>query len=213
MKTTCMNVCKYLVFFFNFLFFLGGGFLIGLGVYALVSKESIAQFVPENVPIKQAIGIFIFVGSVIFVSGFFGCLGAIRESKCLLMTFFVVVLIIFIFQIVGVILMYVYYPKVGPAVVKQLNKDPDTFRVVQSTLKCCGYDGPNDYTGSKPGSCYKDNNNTDPSDLYEDGCKKVLFKYFWYIGGVGIFILFVEILAMISALILFRGVDNYETAA
>lgn len=186
---------------------------MGIGIYALVSKDSVAAYLPGSFPLKAGIGILIFVGSVVFVAGFFGCCGAIKENKCLLMSFFLVILIIFIFEITGVILMYVYYPKVQTEVIKIINEG-DEFDYVETSLKCCGYNGPEDYKNSTvPASCYKGGNAGSDADLYKNGCKDTLLRYFWYIGGIGIFILFVELLAMISAIALFRGVDDYEATA
>jgi len=213
MKDGCLNVCKYLVFFFNFLFFLGGGFLLGLGVYGLAAKDNLANLLPEDVPMRSVIIVLIFVGSVVFVAGFLGCCGAIRESRCLLVTFFVVVLIIFIVEVVSVILMYVYYGKVEGLIVKEMNTKPETFDSLQKEAKCCGFNGPNDYntTPGPPASCYPNNTKLSGS-TFTTGCKASLFKYFWYIAGVGLGILFIELIAMVSAISLCRGVDDYETA-
>lgn len=121
------------------------------------------------------------------------------------------ILLIFIVEIAGVILMYVYYPRVGREIVKFINKGSEEYEAVEAELKCCGFNGPNDYSNSTmPASCYPDKDRTKAK--YDKGCKDYITKYFWFIGGMGIFILFIEIVAMISAIALFKGVDEYETA-
>ena len=57
--------------------------------------------------------------------------------------------------------------------------------------KCCGWYGPKDYTGDIPGACYADEANK--TGLYDRGCKEFVFTYFYYIGGVGIAILLLEV--------------------
>lgn len=189
---------------------------MGFGIYALVAKDSIASVIPPDIPIKAAISILIFVGGVVFVSGFFGCCGAIKENRCMLMTFFLVILIVFIFEIVAVVLMYVYYPKVQAEVIKIMTTTDD-FQYIEKELHCCGYNGPQDYTNSSsskiPDSCIESTDGSGKRKYYQTGCKNVLFTNFWYIGGIGIFILFVELLAMISAICLYQGVGSgYEEA-
>merc|ERR1719219_2030214 len=183
MKTTGLDICKYLVFFFNFLFFIGGAVMMGFGIYGLVAKDSIMAILP-NVPLTSAIYVLIAVGGVVFLTGFLGCCGAVKESKCLLMSFFLIVLIIFIVEITGVILMYVYYPKIKPEIIKVMTSD-DSFDIIQKEGKCCGFDGPDDYkTNNKtvPASCHPDGDTNKPE--YTTGCKNLVFHNMWVIGGI-----------------------------
>jgi len=185
--------------------------MIGFGIYGLVARDSVMKLLPDF-PLTNAVYVLIAVGGVIFLTGFLGCCGAVKESKCLLMMFFVIVLILFIVEITGVVLLYVYYPKIKPELVKIMTKD-DEFSIIQKEGKCCGFDGAADYTSNNspiPASCYP--NEDKAGTAYKKGCKDLLFHNMWLIGGVGIFILFIELLAMISAIALYRGVENYETA-
>jgi len=104
--------------------------------------------------------------------------------------------------------MYVYYPKVGSEIVKFINENPNELDVLQQKMKCCGFNGPADYASKVPESCISKTTNS----AYEQGCKHALTKYFWVIGGIGIFVLFIEIVAMVSAIVLFKNVGEYETA-
>ncbi|RXM97802.1 Tetraspanin-8 [Acipenser ruthenus] len=77
---------KYSMFFFNFLFWT----------------------VQANIP---AIYLMIAIGAIIMGLGFFGCCGAIRESRCLLLLFFIGLLLIFTLLVTAGILGVVYRSK------------------------------------------------------------------------------------------------------
>lgn len=64
---------------------LSGCGLLGVGIWLSVSQGSFATFSP-SFPSLSAANLVITVGSVIMVTGFLGCLGAIKENKCLLLS-------------------------------------------------------------------------------------------------------------------------------
>ena len=60
--------------------------MIGAGIYVLVSSDLkfLSDFASKDSVIKTAGFILIGTGCFIFIVGFCGCCGAIRESECLL---------------------------------------------------------------------------------------------------------------------------------
>jgi len=110
-----LTVCKWILGFFNFLIFVCGGIILGVGVWITVDKQSIlsllrnsqkftdsadAQNVGTTAVLEQLGYILIAVGAVIFLLGFLGCCGACQESKCMLATY-AVFLTIFLLVEVG----------------------------------------------------------------------------------------------------------------
>ncbi|CAH0755489.1 unnamed protein product [Diatraea saccharalis] len=80
-------IVKYVLFFANFVFSLAGLALIGTGIAVLVQLSEILEVVPSainGIPIAVIV-----LGVIVFVIAFFGCCGAIRESRCLLTMYFV----------------------------------------------------------------------------------------------------------------------------
>uniref|UniRef100_A0AAV2L658 Uncharacterized protein n=1 Tax=Knipowitschia caucasica TaxID=637954 RepID=A0AAV2L658_KNICA len=59
--------------------------LLGVGIWLSVSQGSFATFSP-SFPSLSAANMVIFVGAIVMVTGFLGCLGAIKENKCLLLS-------------------------------------------------------------------------------------------------------------------------------
>uniref|UniRef100_A0A8C7WXQ0 Tetraspanin 9 n=1 Tax=Oryzias sinensis TaxID=183150 RepID=A0A8C7WXQ0_9TELE len=85
MARGCICCVKYMLFLFNLLFWLGGCGLLGVGVWLSVSQGSFATLSP-SFPSLSAANLIITLGTVVMVTGFLGCLGAIKENKCLLLS-------------------------------------------------------------------------------------------------------------------------------
>lgn len=107
---------KYLLFATNFLVFVLGCAVLGVGIWVLVDAKSftdlfgqINDILDEDVTISiysSATYILIAVAVIVILVTFFGCCGAVKESKCLLGTYFAIVLAVFIMCIVGAVLGY-----------------------------------------------------------------------------------------------------------
>lgn len=67
------------------MFQLGGCGLLGVGLWLSVSQGSFATLSP-SFPSLSAANLIITLGSVVMVTGFLGCLGSIKENKCLLLS-------------------------------------------------------------------------------------------------------------------------------
>ncbi|KAJ8373481.1 hypothetical protein SKAU_G00040610 [Synaphobranchus kaupii] len=91
---------KYCLFLFNLLFWISGCIILGVSIYIKVSKDS-NQITKLNIP---GVDLLIAIGVIIMVLGFLGCCGAIKENKCMLLLFFIGLLIIFILLLAAGIL-------------------------------------------------------------------------------------------------------------
>ncbi|XP_006859680.1 PREDICTED: tetraspanin-8-like [Chrysochloris asiatica] len=112
--------------------------------HELISHGNINSQIPTN--------LLIAVGSIIMMLGFLGCCGAIRESRCLLILFFIGLLLILILQVAAGVVAAVLKPKLERALnetlhdeVKLLKETNDSAVKFQNTiakleeeLKCCG---------------------------------------------------------------------------
>ncbi|GFS16511.1 tetraspanin [Elysia marginata] len=93
----CYTCIKYLMFAFNFVFWLLGCAILGVGIW-LRADDSAADFLKESSKIDTFYAlayVMIAIGFIIMLIGFLGCCGAIRESQCMLGAFFVFLFIIF----------------------------------------------------------------------------------------------------------------------
>lgn len=64
---------------------LGGCGLFGVGVW-LSFKQAEISALPLSFPSLSAANLLLVAGGITMVTGFLGCLGALKEQRCLLMT-------------------------------------------------------------------------------------------------------------------------------
>ncbi|XP_021540440.1 CD82 antigen isoform X2 [Neomonachus schauinslandi] len=85
MGSACLKVTKYFLFLFNLLFFILGAVILGFGVWILADKSSfISVLQTSSSSLKVGACVFVGVGAVTMFMGFLGCIGAIKEVRCLL---------------------------------------------------------------------------------------------------------------------------------
>lgn len=157
------------MFVFNGIIFLAGIAILGVGIWVKVDSGSILNFLGkiENAPaeLSQVLNVgylLIALGALLLVIGFLGCCGAVRESKCMLLLFFIIVLLVFIAEVAGAIVILVFRPladelftKIGTAAVQNIKKDygknadiTGLWNTTMSTLKCCGFYNSSDFVDS-----------------------------------------------------------------
>lgn len=100
---TYVSQCvKYMIFLLNFVFWLFGGLLLGIGVYAFRDKWEDAN---GSVRLENFYDVFlnislvmILAGTVIFLVSFSGCVGALRENTFLLKFYSMCLLLFFLLE-------------------------------------------------------------------------------------------------------------------
>lgn len=166
------NLVKYLLFITNFLIFILGIAVFGLGIWVLVDKPSFLDLfeqAADNVPgmsdkfditlYTSAAYILLVVAALVVIISFFGCCGAIKESKCMLGTYFTLILAMFIVMVVGAVLGYsgnleeiIKKPLTDALEKYEDNPTQDgmiaykkIWNEVQVELRCCGVDNASDW--------------------------------------------------------------------
>ena len=106
--------------------------VLGIGIYALVDGADLVDIVESadaDVSLKvftSAAIILIVVSVFVVILTFFGCCGAIKESKCMLGTYFTLILAMFVVMIVGAVIGYSQsMDEVRGAVEKSMKKFKD----------------------------------------------------------------------------------------
>ncbi|NWH70916.1 TSN1 protein, partial [Piaya cayana] len=162
-KMGCFTFIKVMMILFNLAIFLGGGTLLGVGIWVTVDGQSFLDiFGALSSSVLQVVNVSYFlivIGAILVVIGFLGCCGAQKESKCLLMMFFSVVLIIFIAEVAAAVVALVYTglaETLLTAVVTPLLKEKygtdksltHIWNVTMTEVHCCGLNNYTDFTGS-----------------------------------------------------------------
>ncbi|KAK9540059.1 hypothetical protein VZT92_002531 [Zoarces viviparus] len=165
----CSGFLKVMMFIFNGGIFLAGACILGVGVWVKVDSSSLLGLLDEveGAPsgLSQLVNVaylLIAVGAVLLVIGFLGCCGAVRESRCMLLTFFSIVLIIFLIEVAGAVVLFVFKDVAKQALdhleddvkksikEKYGNNEPFTslWNATMEEFKCCGYKNYTDFNNS-----------------------------------------------------------------
>ena len=88
-----------------------GCIVLGFGIYVLAAGADVAKLIKEGageaIPLYSSAAILLIILSLlIIIVTFFGCCGALKENKCMLGTYFAIILVFFIIFIVAAIIGY-----------------------------------------------------------------------------------------------------------
>ncbi|KAJ3599044.1 hypothetical protein NHX12_033007 [Muraenolepis orangiensis] len=188
----CFTFVKVMMVLFNMLIFLGGISLLALGIWATVDGSSFLQILGTfSSQAMQFVNVGFFciaVGVLLMLLGLMGFIAAHRESRCLLLMFFSIILIIFVAEVAAVVVALAY------SSFEQYGSDPVVTKIWNTTmteLNCCGFTNYTDF-----------------------GCFVQLLEMLKMntniVGGVAAGIGAVEIAAMVVSMYLYCSLDSRE---
>ncbi|KAM6986875.1 CD9 molecule b [Aplochiton taeniatus] len=146
---------KYLMFMFNFLFWLAGTGVLAVGLWLRFDSKTEGLFEGKDSPSVFLTGVYILIaaGALMMVVGFLGCCGALKESPCMLGLFFVFLLVIFAIEVAAgtwglsnrdtVVNDVTEFYKLTFVNYKETKQDAlkETLRLIHFGLSCCGPTG------------------------------------------------------------------------
>jgi len=165
MAVGCGATCaKVILITFNFLFWLSGVALLVLGIW-IVADPSVERnlHVVEDleaggIMTKYLAFALIGIGGLVFLIGFLGCCGALKENKCLLGLYLFFLIIIAGAEIAAGVLGFIHKGKLEAKISTTLEQKwkkleqnttdettKDAIQYVQNALKCCGPNGETQY--------------------------------------------------------------------
>jgi hypothetical protein len=147
------NTAKYLFFAVNFIFFILGIAVLGVGIYSRVENDTWKDLIDTDTMFAAA-NLLIAGGVIVAIIGFFGCCGAIKEVNWMLIIYSIIVILIFILEIAGGAFAYTKRDLVEEKMINGLTKTVTTNYGVtdniaakglakaldwfQENVKCCG---------------------------------------------------------------------------
>jgi len=140
------KLVKALFFTFNVIFWAAGCTLLGVSIWLLVDDDVSETVEVAGVDIYTGSYVLIVAGALMFVLGFAGCCGAMKNSTLLLGIYFGFLFVIFGLQIGISIWAFVEYGSLEEAVKKGLEASADVDSIedntpylnIQKTFQCCG---------------------------------------------------------------------------
>ncbi|CAH0556036.1 unnamed protein product [Brassicogethes aeneus] len=224
MDSCGMTFIKYLLFVFNLIFAISG---IGIIVAGAVVLSDVADFhhFADNDLLGPPI-VLIVAGAIVFVVAFLGCFGAIRESYNLLISFAVLLLVIFVIELACGIAAAVYKTdfqgtfkntlKQSMANYSENEVERIAWNNVHKKFKCCGVSGFTDWQSQNMplSCCHSMRDRNDPTSQYcsQNGAGPYYFNVGCFdklemkiqsntkiVIGVGIGIAFIELIGVFLA--------------
>ncbi|XP_072420410.1 tetraspanin-1-like [Chiloscyllium punctatum] len=242
-KMSCFKFLKMMMFCCNCIVFLGGSAILGVGVWVKVDGGSFLDILAKLAPqLKQLVNVgylCIAIGAFLVLIGFLGCYGAVKENKCMLMIFFIIVLLIFIAQIAGAVVIlafsglaeiFIAYIRIWAvkSIKDEYGQSSDIttlWDTVMNEFTCCGFDDFDDFTNSPfynnslnkyPKYCCKSQSHCFGDDINHSvmGCYDSLLHFLKtktkILGIVALGICVLEIGAMAASMIMYCQIRKEE---
>nr|XP_005336720.2 leukocyte antigen CD37 [Ictidomys tridecemlineatus] len=196
-QESCLSLIKYFLFVFNLFFFVLGSLIFCFGIWILIDKASFVSFVGLTFVALQIWSKVLAISGILTMGlALLGCVGALKELRCLLGLYFGMLLLLFATQITLGILISTQRVRVERRVqdivleaIQNYRADPEetaaeeSWDYVQFQLRCCGWHSPQDWfpvrvlrdNGSEahhvPCSCYNSSAATNDSAVFD----KIIF--------------------------------------
>lgn len=221
------------MFIFNFVFWLSGILILALAIWIRVNKHEQELLSNEGSGVNPFTGvnILIAVGAAIMLLGFLGCCGSIKESRCMLLLFFIGLLLILLMQVAAGIVGASFKSESDRLLNETLSKNVQLLKETdgkaksfqealskyQKEFKCCGLiHGPSDWGDNFQHyyqSCECPDNSESPcmtyegKNVYKTSCftliKDLVKKHIAIIIGIAFGLTLVEIFGLVFSMILF----------
>lgn len=216
---SCLKCLKYIMCVVNFIFFICGAAIFGMGIYLMTFSR--LSLLPSLQAMSIANTLFI-TGIIITCVSFLGFLGALKENRCLLISFFLLLFILMLAELAAACIMLMYETKIESFIQADLEKGleaslnsrrhhnttTDDWDRVQETFHCCGIKNATDWKGYIPQSC---NITGIPAYLHK-GCFKLLkdsFEANLLSTGIGVIVVcIIEVLGMCFSMTLFCHISR-----
>lgn len=206
----------------NFLCFVCGTIVLGLGVYIMVAFK-MTSLIPALASFNSA-SMLLISGIIITCVSFLGFLGALKENRCLLLTFFILLFLLMLVELAAACMLLMYEDQIALMVKEGLKNGLEKAKtdnstdvmndwdLVQKQFKCCGVNNVTDWGSKVPSSCCVEPCNNQMPAYYTKGCVEALKNWFeenFLTTGISVIVLcIVEVLGMCFAMTLFCHISR-----
>ncbi|KAF7655051.1 hypothetical protein LDENG_00061640 [Lucifuga dentata] len=208
MDRSCVNCLKSMLVFLNFLCWLCGAFMVALGEFQMTHSK-FASLINSFWAIYPA-NTLVVTGTIVTCVCYLGVLGGLKENRCMLITFFVLLFILLLVELAMACVFLVYSREIDTFFEKDLTKSleiykhsspdgnmtiKDDFDAVHHLFRCCGVHGEADWGGNVPISCCtRDPCNAINRTNWSEGCLVKLRDWFasnYLSTGAGVVTMFI----------------------
>jgi len=156
---------QFILFLTNFLVFVLGVVVLGFGAYVLITGNDLVSLIDvtdaDSIKIygSAAILLIVIACAVVLVT-FFGCCGAWKVNRCMLGSYFVMILALFICILVGAVIAYTQDLEFVKGALEETQDKyghegtdetiiTDAWNSLQEDFNCCGVSNRTDWTGTE----------------------------------------------------------------
>ncbi|KAG7234953.1 hypothetical protein INR49_003473 [Caranx melampygus] len=208
MNRSCVNCWKAMMVHLNFLCWLCGAFVVAFGIFQMIHSK-FASLVTSFWPIYPA-NTLVVTGTIVTCVCYLGVLGGMRENRCMLITFFVLLFILMLVELAMACVFLVYSREIDTYFERDLMRSLEIYRgsspegnktiradfdAVQHLFQCCGVHGEADWQGIIPISCcVNDPCNSVHQTNWPEGCLFKLRNWFarnYLSTGAGVVTMFI----------------------
>ncbi|KAF2352474.1 Tetraspanin/Peripherin [Trinorchestia longiramus] len=140
--------------------------LLGYMGWVLATSVSLTRFLSGTLMFTySAVG----MGFLFFLTGLIGWIAGASELKCVLKTYFVMLVVAILVEVAGIVALNILGTKMEDILVNgwaEVNQG--TRNIVQGTLHCCGFYGPREFAYTSypiDDSCYEKNDDADEPNI------------------------------------------------
>ncbi|XP_026997718.2 leukocyte surface antigen CD53 isoform X2 [Tachysurus fulvidraco] len=153
---SCLKCLKYTMCVVNFIFFLCGAAIFGLGIYMSTTFKYLSLF-PALSAINVANGLYV-IGIFVTCVSFLGFLGALKENRCLLISFFILLFLLMLAELTVACLLLFYEKDIDSFIERELtaslqkdaggNNSTINWKTIQDMFSCCGVNNASDWNST-----------------------------------------------------------------
>lgn len=158
--SSCAKLIKYLLVIINILFWIIGLAAVFAFIWIFADPSILLSVTQDQNNFIAGMCVLCVGGVIMLIISILGCCGSLRESHCMLMTFFCFLLLILVAEIAAgawaihnkSVLDDMFRATVKNTVQNEygvIQMKTDSFDTFQRQLECCGASGPNDWALSK----------------------------------------------------------------
>ncbi|XP_069557565.1 leukocyte surface antigen CD53-like isoform X2 [Brachyistius frenatus] len=208
MNRSHVNCLKSMLVILNCLCWLCGAFVVAFGEFQMMHSK-FAPLVTTFWPIYPSNTLAV-AGTLVTCVCYLGVLGGMRENRCMLISFFVLLFILMLVELAMACLFLVYSREIDTYFERDMMRSLEIYRqsspesnqtlkndfdAVQQLFRCCGVHGAADWKGSVPISCCTiDPCNSVIAPNWEEGCVNKLKEWFarnYLSTGAGVVTMFI----------------------
>nr|XP_046242006.1 leukocyte surface antigen CD53 [Scatophagus argus] len=223
MAQGCLKCLKITMCAANLLCFMCGVAVLSLGVYLMVNFRMAA--LTPNLASFNTSNMLLISGIIITCVSFLGFLGALKENRCLLLTFFLLLFLLMLVELTAACLLLMYEGEISNLVKEDLIKGLEKAKgktgnttdvisewdLVQNQFDCCGVVNASDWGAAVPRSCCL--NDCSGTPIYKPkGCLQTLKNLFednFLTTGISVIVFcIIEVLGMCFAMTLFCHISR-----